>query len=130
MNRTELVKALKRLKVQTGSLACLGCGHEYNCGTHGCAIIRAAVEELEKTKGDKIFKLLLKCNRNTNKPDKHSFVANIENGTVYVECRGFEIYIESRIYGEQEKVVRWSGSTIAAANRLEKLGIDLISIEM
>ena len=48
MNRTELVKALKRLKVQTGSLACLGCGREHNCSAHGCAIIRAAVEELEK----------------------------------------------------------------------------------
>ena len=48
MNRTELIKALKRLKVETGSLACMGCGLEYNCGIHGCAIIRAAVEELEK----------------------------------------------------------------------------------
>lgn len=44
----DLLGALKRLKVNTNSLACLGCGHEHNCSIHGCAIIRAAVEELEK----------------------------------------------------------------------------------
>lgn len=49
MNRAELLKALKRLKVQTRSLACLGCGYKYSCSTKGCAIIRAAVEELKKT---------------------------------------------------------------------------------
>ena len=46
MNLTELIKALKRLKVETGSLACMGCGLEHNCGIHGCAIIRAAAEAL------------------------------------------------------------------------------------
>ena len=44
---TDLIGALKRLKVQTGSLSCLGCGHEHNCSVHGCAIIREAIEELE-----------------------------------------------------------------------------------
>lgn len=48
MNLTELIKALKRLKVETGSLACMGCGHEHNCDIHGCAIIRAALEALER----------------------------------------------------------------------------------
>ena len=38
MKTDELIEVLGRLKVQTGSLACLGCGHEYNCGVHGCAI--------------------------------------------------------------------------------------------
>ena len=47
MTTGTLIKALKRLKVQTGSLACLGCGHEHNCGVHGCAIICAAVEALQ-----------------------------------------------------------------------------------
>ena len=47
MTRTELLAALNRLKMETGSLACLGCGHEHNCSTAGCAIIRAAAEELE-----------------------------------------------------------------------------------
>ena len=41
-----LLQALKRLRVETGSLACLGCGHEHDCGVRGCAIIRKAVERL------------------------------------------------------------------------------------
>lgn len=30
MKIDELIKALRGLKVETGSLACLGCGHEHN----------------------------------------------------------------------------------------------------
>lgn len=41
-DKKSLLDALRDLKVQTGSLACLGCGHEHNCSTHGCAIIRDA----------------------------------------------------------------------------------------
>lgn len=47
MNISDLIKALQRLKVETGSIACLGCGHEHNCGIHGCAIIREAVHRLD-----------------------------------------------------------------------------------
>ena len=46
MTTNKLIKALQRLKVETGSIACLGCGHEHNCGIHGCAIIREAAEKL------------------------------------------------------------------------------------
>ena len=46
MTHTELINALRRLKIQTNSFACLGCGHEHNCGIHGCAIIREAAERL------------------------------------------------------------------------------------
>lgn len=42
MKISELVDALRKLKVQTGSLACRGCGHEHDCGIHGCAILREA----------------------------------------------------------------------------------------
>ena len=47
MTKPELIAALKRLKVETGSLVCLGCGYEHNCGIHGCAILRTAVDALE-----------------------------------------------------------------------------------
>lgn len=47
MRDQELVNALRRLKVETGSLACLGCGHEHNCGIHGCAIMQAAADRLD-----------------------------------------------------------------------------------
>lgn len=48
MKREELIQALNHLKVQTGSLACLGCGYEHNCSTKGCRILREAVEQLGK----------------------------------------------------------------------------------
>lgn len=47
MTKHELIAALKRLKVETGSLVCFGCGHEHNCGVHGCAILREAIAALE-----------------------------------------------------------------------------------
>ena len=46
MTISELIKALRSLKIQTNSFVCLGCGHEHNCGIHGCAIIREAAEKL------------------------------------------------------------------------------------
>lgn len=48
MERKKLLAALRWLKVQTGSLACAGCGHEHNCGIHGCAILREAEAALAK----------------------------------------------------------------------------------
>ena len=44
----ELIKTLRRGMVKTGSLLCLGCGHEHNCSTHGCAIMRQAADVLEQ----------------------------------------------------------------------------------
>nr|DAU71718.1 MAG TPA: hypothetical protein [Caudoviricetes sp.] len=49
MNDKELLAALRRLKVETGSLVCLGCGYEHNCGVHGCAILQKTIAWLEKT---------------------------------------------------------------------------------
>lgn len=46
MTNEELIQALDCLKVQTGSLVCLGCGYEHNCSTKGCRILREAVEQL------------------------------------------------------------------------------------
>ena len=46
--RRELLKALGRLTVETGSLACLGCGWEHDCGAQGCAILRGVRAELEE----------------------------------------------------------------------------------
>lgn len=47
MTIKELITALHRLKVETGSIACLGCGYEHNCDILGCAIIREATEKLD-----------------------------------------------------------------------------------
>ena len=48
MSLKELITALHRLKVETGSIACLGCGYEHNCGIHGCAILRKTIAWLER----------------------------------------------------------------------------------
>ena len=47
MTTNDLLEALARLRVETGSLACLGCGHEHNCSTHGCQILREAAALIE-----------------------------------------------------------------------------------
>ncbi len=52
MTDRELIAVLRRLRVQTGSLACLGCGYEHNCGIHGCRILRDAADRLERLAGD------------------------------------------------------------------------------
>ena len=48
MRTEEILTALRRLKVETGSLACMGCGREHDCGIHGCRIMREAAELIEK----------------------------------------------------------------------------------
>ena len=47
MTNEEIVNWLRSKKVETGSLLCLGCGHEHNCGIHGCAVMRAAADAME-----------------------------------------------------------------------------------
>ena len=51
MNDRELIASLRRLKVETGSISCMGCGYEHNCSVHGCRIMRAAAERLEQLTG-------------------------------------------------------------------------------
>lgn len=46
MDFTTTLNSLRKLCVETGSLACLGCGYEHNCSTHGCAILRNAIEHM------------------------------------------------------------------------------------
>ena len=50
----ELAKALRAMKVETGSLVCLGCRYENNCGIKGCAILvqaASAIDSLQKEVG-------------------------------------------------------------------------------
>ena len=46
MKDKDLVNAIRRLKVETRSLACIGCGHGHNCGDSGCAIMREAADRI------------------------------------------------------------------------------------
>lgn len=47
MKRDEIVAGLRRQRVVTGSIVCLGCGWENSCGVHGCRIMREAADMLE-----------------------------------------------------------------------------------
>lgn len=47
MNIKELVRRLDQMSINTGTLNCFGCGHEHNCGTRGCAVLRDAADRLE-----------------------------------------------------------------------------------
>lgn len=47
MEPERLIRALKTLSVETGSLACLGCEYEDKCSVKGCALIREAIAALK-----------------------------------------------------------------------------------
>lgn len=87
---------------------------------------------MENNVGERIYKLLLKLNRNAKNSDLHSFQANIKNGVVWVECRGYEVFIETITYDKDGNEMRtqWAGNVMAGSNRLEKFGIDISSIEI
>ena len=57
MKTQEIIKALRRMAVNTGTLNCLGCGYEHNCGVHGCRVLREAADRLEQlqTENDALF---------------------------------------------------------------------------
>lgn len=67
----ELIRQLRRMKVQTGSLVCLGCDLEHNCGIHGCAVLRLAIsaacqldelrERLRRSEDDAALAAALRC---------------------------------------------------------------------
>ena len=81
--------------------------------------------------GDMIFKWLQKCNKNAHKPDLHSFKAKIKDGVVWVDCRGYEVFIESYTFDNGNEIrTQWAGTIVAAANRLEALEMDFHSIDM
>lgn len=59
MTNEEIVKWLRSKKVETGSLLCLGCGYEHNCGISGCAVMRAAADAMEnmQTENDALHQI-------------------------------------------------------------------------
>lgn len=80
--------------------------------------------EIEK---DKVFKLVLKMQRNHNKPDLHSFVANTKDGRVYVEGQADGCYVEHCV---GESFYQYHALPVAVANLLIQMEIDLDSVEI
>lgn len=77
---------------------------------------------------DKLFKFILKCCRNHDKADVHSFWIAVEGGRAFVECRPQEVFIELISYSGRHQ--KWCGYPMAAATRLESLGARYDTIDM
>lgn len=49
MTNADLAAALRRIAPKAVSLVvCFGCGHEHNCGIHGCALLLEAAERIKR----------------------------------------------------------------------------------
>lgn len=48
MDSDNLVQFIGWQAVNTGTLNCLGCGFEHNCGIHGRRVLREAADRLEE----------------------------------------------------------------------------------
>ena len=102
----DLIQALRGAAVETGSLLCLGCGYEHNCGIRGCAIIRAAAERLEELTAPPTAPLTLEelwemdgkpvWNDTTKK--WYFVVLNWEHGPVAVDYKGNWRPLDDRYY--------------------------------
>lgn len=46
MTDEQLSEQLRKLKINTKSIVCLGCGHENSCSVHGCNLIGMAADRL------------------------------------------------------------------------------------
>lgn len=74
MKTQEIIKALRRLKVNTGAFAlnCLGCGYEHSCGVHGCRMLREAADRLEQlqTENDALFRAAMDSRKESGLMDE------------------------------------------------------------
>lgn len=91
MSIEELLRAMEWLKVETGSLACLGCECESNCSVHGCRILREAIVCI---RGCRIIQEAIVCIRGKQFHENHEpltleelyAVRNREPILVYAVC--------------------------------------------
>lgn len=72
MKTQEIIKALRRMAVNTGTLNCLGCGYEHNCGVHGCRVLREAADRLEQlqTENDVLFRAAMDSRKESGLMDE------------------------------------------------------------
>ena len=72
MKTQEIIKALRRMAVNTGTLNCLGCGYEHNCGVHGCRVLREAADRLDELQreNDALFRAAMENRRESGLMDE------------------------------------------------------------
>jgi DNA-directed RNA polymerase subunit RPC12/RpoP len=106
-------------ETETEELECPKCGQQGFTGIKPRAI----------DYGGEIFKLVQRIERDRGRADLHSFTAHVNGGFVHVDarCDGISISFQKRDCCEWES---WVGTTIAAANRLEMLGMDLGTVSI
>lgn len=106
MKTSEIIKALRRMGVLTGGLMCVGCGHEHNCGIHGCAIIREAadtIDDLNNFTDSQCARLLEKLQKaETAIPRWISVEERLpgEKQRVIVRCKTVGTTVGWRLWGE------------------------------
>ena len=125
MTPEEVLCALDALTVQTGSLACLGCGHEHNCGIHGCAIIREAARIIRGLSADN------RALRYAIKPAKvkHSQEQEFNGAVAYLramikEQRAQIEKLEAENAALRKKVPQW----ISVEDRLPEPEMDVLIV--
>lgn len=111
-NHADRIHALRRLSVEPGSLACLGCEHEDHCGINGCAIMREAaagytdiLSENERIRSNCYPRAGVQAiidERDRFKAERDAAVKCIEDIYTYL-CLGSEKYIARTIQ-------RWMGA--------------------
>ena len=76
---------------------------------------------------EEFFKFVNKCQRNHDKPDKHSFSVKIKEGIAYVVGRFDGVFVEYYIGDKKHQII---GTAIAMANKLDMLEADYSTIDM
>lgn len=117
MTINELITALQRLEAESKIIVCLGCGHEHNCGIHGCAIIREAVEKLDDFNAvfneETVMKLAGQCLKVDPARLRELAEADRDGRLVVLPCKmGDTVYMISwRLNGRHEIEERVFGLT-------------------
>ncbi|MBQ0037833.1 MAG: hypothetical protein KBS74_04080 [Clostridiales bacterium] len=52
IERKEIIRILRRMKLEHGPTVCIGCGHEHGCGVHGCAVVNEAIVAINTAEAD------------------------------------------------------------------------------
>ena len=77
----------------------------------------------DKRNEDVIFKTILRCLKNIDKPDLHSFTIRVPGGLAYIEAEyGGGVFVDVNTGHCEHRF--YNGTPMAAANYLEMIGAD------
>ena len=120
MRDKTILRALRSMKVETGSFVCLGCGHEHNCSIHGCAILRNAADLIE-AQNTQLTALQERIDRERNEPLTLDELRKMDGEPVWVTPLGFWALVISK-RGERVKLICNDGETVWADKEIELVG--------